>query len=129
MPINVALLKYGYHYFTLTILEFCNKDDVLSRENHFFEVCAPLEYNICKTPGSPVLSPEYRDRLSIANTSGIRVVVTDIETNTSTTYHAIKAAARALGIDRRYIENYIYLKQDKPVLAGLCCEAAGPIYF
>ena len=39
-----------------------------------------------------------------------------METNTTTTYHAIRAAARALDIDKRYIEHYVYLKQNKPVL-------------
>lgn len=116
MPINVALLKHGYHNFTLTILEFCSRGDVLSREKHFFEVCAPLEYNILKTPGSPALPPGYIERWSIAQPHNVKVEVTDLETNDSTTYHAIRAAARALGIDKRYIEHYIYLKQDKPVL-------------
>jgi hypothetical protein len=54
--------------------------------------------------------------MSIDQTSGIGVEVTNVETQTSTTYHAIRAAARALSIDKRYIENYIYLNQDKPVL-------------
>jgi group I intron endonuclease len=52
MPINVALLKYGYGNFTFTILETCDKDSIMSREKHFFEVYSP-EYNILKTPGSP----------------------------------------------------------------------------
>lgn len=52
MPINVALLKYGYTNFSLTILEFCDKDSLMSREKHFFEVYFP-EYNILNTPGSP----------------------------------------------------------------------------
>ena len=52
MPINVALLKYGYTNFSLTILEICDKDSLMSREKHFFEVYSP-EYNILKTPGSP----------------------------------------------------------------------------
>lgn len=39
-----------------------------------------------------------------------------METNTSTIYNAIKAAACTLSIDRKYIEHYIYLNQDKPVL-------------
>ena len=47
---------------------------------------------------------------------GIKVLVNYMDKNTSTTYHAIRAAARALDIDKRYIEHYIYLKQDKPVL-------------
>ena len=52
MPINVALLKYGYQNFTLTILEICDRDSLMFREKHFFEVHSP-EYNILKTPGSP----------------------------------------------------------------------------
>ena len=60
--------------------------------------------------------PEFLDKLSKGQSSGIKVEVTDLETSTSTTYHAIRAAARALDIDKRYIEHYIYLKQDKPVL-------------
>lgn len=60
--------------------------------------------------------PEYLKKLSKGQSSGIEVEVTDLETNTTTSYHAIRAAARALNIDKRYIENYIYLKQDNPVL-------------
>jgi hypothetical protein len=138
MPINVALLKYGYSNFSLTILDICDKDSLMSREKHFFEVYSP-EYNILKTPGSPsrgsgwthseatienmriaatkkLKIPEFLTKLSKGQPSGIEVEVTDLETNTTTSYHAIRAAARALNIDKRYIENYIYLKQDNPVL-------------
>ena len=55
-------------------------------------------------------------KLSKGQSNGIKIEVTDLETNSLTTYHAIRAAARALDIDKRYIEHYIYLKQDKPVL-------------
>ena len=136
MPINVALLKYGYHNFTFTILEICDIDSLMSKEKHFFEVYSP-EYNILKIPGTPSRgsgwkhseatieniraaalkrSPEILAKLSTSQPTKIKVEVTDIETNISTRYHAIRAAARALGLDKRYIENYIYLKQDKPVL-------------
>ena len=138
MPICVALLKYGYHNFTFTTLEICDMASLLSREEHFFEVYSP-EYNILKTPGSPnrgsgwkhseaaienmriaasktFNSPEFLAKLSKGQPSGIKVEVTDMKTNTSITYHAIRAAARALDIDKRYIEHYIYLKQDRPVL-------------
>lgn len=141
MPINVALLKYGYTNFSFTILEICDKDSLMSREKHFFEVYSP-EYNILKTPGSPsrgsgwthseatiesmrtaalktFKSTEFLTKLSKGQSTGIEVEVTDLEAqapNNTTTYHAIRAAARALDIDKRYIEHYIYLKQDKPVL-------------
>ena len=61
-------------------------------------------------------SPETLAKMSVSQYMKIKVEITDIETNTSTVYHAIKAAARALGIDKRYIEHYINLKQVKPVL-------------
>ena len=137
MPINVALLKYGYLNFRLTILEICDIDSLMSREKHFFEVYSP-EYNILKTPGSPSRgsgwkhseaaiekmrvvafkrdkSPETLAKLSEAQSRSIKVEVTDLETNSSTIYPAIKAAARILGIDKRYIEHYIYLNQSEPV--------------
>lgn len=141
MPIYVALLKYGYHNFSFTVLDICDIDSLMSREKHFFEVYSP-EYNILKTPGSPdrgsgwkhseatienmrvaasktFKSPEFLTKLSKGQSTGIEVEVTDLEAqapNNTTTYHAIRAAARALDIDKRYIEHYIYLKQDKPVL-------------
>jgi hypothetical protein len=54
--------------------------------------------------------------MSKVQPSGLEVEVTDLETNTSKTFHAIRAAARALNIDKRYIEHYIYLNPVKPVL-------------
>ena len=141
MPIYVALLKYGYHNFSFTVLDICDIDSLMSREKHFFEVYSP-EYNILKTPGSPARgsgwthseatiesmriaasktfkSPEFLTKLSKGQSTGIEVEVTDLEAqapNNTTTFHAIRAAARALDIDKRYIEHYIYLKQDQPVL-------------
>ena len=61
-------------------------------------------------------SPETSAKLSAAQASSIKVEVTDLAKNTSTIYHAIRAAARDLDIDKRYIEHYIYLNSDKPVL-------------
>jgi hypothetical protein len=141
MPINVALLKYGYSNFSLTILDICDKDSLMSREKHFFLKYSP-EYNLLKTPGSPSRGSGWTHseatienmriaankkwkiseffffftKLSKGQPSGIEVEVTDLETNTTTSYYAIRAAARALNIDKRYIENYIYLKKDHPVL-------------
>lgn len=138
MAINVALLKYGYNSFSFTVLEFCDLNSLMSKESYYFEVYKP-EYNILKTPGSPSRgsgwkhseatiekmsiatkllsqSSEYLTKLSLAQSTSIKVEVTDLETNTSTTYHAVRAAAKALGIDKRYIEHYIYLNQENPVL-------------
>lgn len=138
MPVYKSLLKYGYINFSFTILEFCDVDSLMSREKHYFDVYSP-EYNILKTPGSPdrgkgwthseatielmrltsskkAESPEYLAKMSADQPNGIEIEVTDVETQTITTYHAIRAAARALSIDKRYIENYIFLNQTRPVL-------------
>lgn len=138
MPIYTALLKYGYRSFSLTILEFCEVDYLMLKEKHFFEKYSP-EYNILKIPGSPDRgsgwkhseatleimsiaakkrneSSEYLAKLSLAQSNSTEIEVLDLKTNISTKYHAIRAAARALNIDKRYIEQYIYLNKDKPVL-------------
>jgi len=46
-----ALLKYGYSAFSLYILEYCNKEDLISREQYFLDLYKP-EYNTLKTAGS-----------------------------------------------------------------------------
>ena len=138
MPINVALLKYGYSNFSLTILEFCDVGSLLTREKYYFDKFSP-EYNILKTPGSPsqgsgrIFSESHKENIrigsakrsqaskwvanqSLSQSKGILLEVTDLKTNNIFTYHAIRAAARDLGLDKRYIENYINLKQENPVL-------------
>lgn len=53
MLIHRALLKYGYSGFKLEILEYCNKDDLLAREQYYLDYFKP-EYNIYGTAGSPL---------------------------------------------------------------------------
>jgi group I intron endonuclease len=49
--ISRALLKYGYSAFSLTILEYCDLDSLIEREQHYIDIIKP-EYNICRTAGS-----------------------------------------------------------------------------
>ena len=51
MIICNALLKYGYSNFMVEILEYCEPEDVISREQHYFDTLSP-EYNILKVAGS-----------------------------------------------------------------------------
>lgn len=51
MLINKALLKYGHSAFTLYILEYCKVEDLLIREQYYFDTFKPT-YNICRTAGS-----------------------------------------------------------------------------
>jgi len=48
--IYIALIKYGYPWFKLEILEYCNSFVLISKEEYYID-CLNLEYNI-KTAGS-----------------------------------------------------------------------------
>lgn len=51
IPMERALLKYGYSNFSLEILEYCNLDNLLEREQYYFNNLKP-DYNIVKIAGS-----------------------------------------------------------------------------
>lgn len=53
MIIHKALLSYGYSNFKVEILEYCNKDETLAREQYYLDLLKP-EYNILKIAGSPL---------------------------------------------------------------------------
>lgn len=138
MSINKALLKYGYSNFTIKILEFCDTNSLTTKEKYYFDMFSP-EYNILNTPASPSRgsgwfhSEATKEKMkiaalerfsfsasiikcSLAQSSGTKIMVTDLETKMNQEYSSIKGAARDLKIDSRYIQHYIYLSQDKPVL-------------
>lgn len=95
-----ALLKYGYNSFKLEILEYCEKDKLLYREQYYLNTINP-EYNILKTAGSVLglkhtkeaietirksklgitLSEERKLIAAISSTTALPVLVTEIETN------------------------------------------------
>jgi group I intron endonuclease len=51
MLIYKALLKYGKSKFKLAILEYCDPNDVISREQYYLDLLKP-DYNILKIAGS-----------------------------------------------------------------------------
>jgi group I intron endonuclease len=48
-----ALLKHGYDNFTLDILEYCEVDVLIEREQYYFDLLKP-EYNILKAANSRI---------------------------------------------------------------------------
>jgi group I intron endonuclease len=63
-----ALLKYGYLSFNLDILEYCDKDSLIEREQYYLDMLNPT-YNICKKAGSSlgrIVTTETRERLRAA---------------------------------------------------------------
>lgn len=53
MIIYKSLLKNGYSNFSLTILEYCDKKDLIKREQYYIDLLKP-EYNICLIAGAPM---------------------------------------------------------------------------
>ena len=51
MNISKALMKYGYFNFSIEILEYCDKSQLISREQYYMDLLKP-EYNILKVAGS-----------------------------------------------------------------------------
>lgn len=51
MLIHRALLKYGYSNFTLEILEYCDPENIIAREQFYLDLFKP-DYNTLKKAGS-----------------------------------------------------------------------------
>ena len=51
MIVYKAILKYGYSNFRLEILEYCEPNNVVTREQYYLDILKP-EYNILFTAGS-----------------------------------------------------------------------------
>ena len=70
MNINKALLKYGYSSFSLYILEYCDPNQVLKREQYYFDLLKP-EYNILKKAGSSLGFKHSKEALAKMSNSKI----------------------------------------------------------
>nr|YP_009072334.1 GIY-YIG endonuclease [Sclerotinia borealis]AHX82998.1 GIY-YIG endonuclease [Sclerotinia borealis] len=102
-----ALIKHGYSNFTLEIMEYCDKDKVIEREQYYLNILKP-KYNLLKTAGSRYgfeHSEFTREKMSLSqkghkgsfNQPNAKILmVTDLETNSSTYYDSINLAAKAL---------------------------------
>ena len=128
-----ALLKYGHYNFSLTIIEYCEPDKCLEREN-FYLSCFPHKYNILPKAGSSSghkHSDETKTKISDAlkgenhpnfgkkkhkgsGRASQAIEVFDNKNNQTTTYDSISAAARALNIRNSNINMYFLNNQEKP---------------
>ena len=129
-----ALLKNGHSNLSLTIIEYCDKEKCIERENYYLFV-EKHEYNILPKAGSRLgskhldetkqkkisdahlgskLSDETKQKISNAMPTSIKIEVTDIKNNTTTYYDSISEAARALNINKSVIDMYFIRNQQKP---------------
>lgn len=119
-PIDRALLKYGFSSFSLEILEYCKREQLLVREQHYMDNLSP-QYNIVEMAGSTlgykhtleslekmrnlVLSDEVIKIKALATENAtaskrISIIVENIQTNVKTEYISLSEASRALGLSK-----------------------------
>jgi hypothetical protein len=117
----------------------------MKKEKKYFELFLP-EYNLCKEPGSPSRGTGWKRseeakaknrayaknrpedvlaKMSAAQLTGQKIEVLDLDLDTRTIYHSVKAAARALNINYKHILNFFHLNQDKPVLGRYIFKKLG----
>lgn len=119
-----ALIKHGYSNFTLEIIEYCDKDKVIEREQYYLNLLNP-KYNILKTAGSRYgfkHSDDTREKMSLSQKGhkgslnhplAKKIMVNDLETNSSTCYDSINLAAKALNIGDSSILKNLKSKKGK----------------
>ena len=142
MYIHRALLKHGYSAFSLEILEYCEPNEVLSREQYYLDLLSP-KYNILTKAGSligfkhsaetiekfKVRSPEQQEHLNRFNSRpenrerllkyslsrSKRIEVKDTLNNVSTFYPSMSEAARVIECDRGTLRYAIKNLKEKGI--------------
>jgi len=107
-----SILEYNYSNFNLEILEYCNKESLISREQYYIDLLNP-EYNILKKAGSCLgfkHSPEtllkFKNR---EPATGHVTIVINNDNKHRREYNSVRAAAKSIGVSHttllRYIKN------------------------
>lgn len=125
-----SLIKNGYSNFKLEILEYCQLDVILEREQYYLDLFNP-EYNILKIAGSfrgfkhsdatkKVMSLKKMDnvlsdvtRLKIATTlsKGVSVIVKNHVTGQILSFISVRKAAEFIGIHHSYLAKTLNLNE------------------
>lgn len=105
-----ALLNHGYSKFNLEILEYCNENSLLNREQYYLDLIKP-EYNICKKAGSMLgFKHSAKTLLKFKNrdtgTGHVTILINNINKYTKT-YNSIRAAAKSIGSNHTTLKRYI----------------------
>jgi len=130
-----AILKHGHSNFSLTIIEYCDKEKCLERENYYLS-SENHEYNILETAGSSIgrkhsdktktimsdakkgeKNPMYGKPKPVGAGTGKvaqKIEVIDKNSNEITVYNSISEAAKALNISHTRIVKYFTNNQQKP---------------
>jgi hypothetical protein len=119
-----AILKYGYSNFSLDIIEYCESNLLIYREQYYIDLSKP-DYNILNIAGnrlgskhSEAAKAKMKFKASMGPTSPLRKINHLLATGHKTTvinkknnsvklYSSIRAAARDLGTSHNLLLNYI----------------------
>jgi hypothetical protein len=103
------LLKHGYSNFKLEILEYCDKEHLIQREQYYIDVLKP-EYNILKVAGSTLgFKHSTKTLLKFKNRDlglGKTLTVTDKIGDVITEYPSVRNAAKSLNVSHPTILDY-----------------------
>jgi len=136
-----SLLKYDYNNYTLDVLEYCEPNMLIRREQHYIDMLKP-EYNICLIAGSRLgtkhssetllkftrrkFSPEALINLKVAKAGKIPSPLTKINQLLATghiptivnikdesikVYNSVRTAAKAIGVSHPTLLDYINNKK------------------
>ena len=125
-----SLSKNGYSKFKLEILEYCELDKLIEREQYYLDNLKP-EYNILKIAGSltgfkhsiasrelmsmkkmnNTLSPEARLKIAMAINKGVFTLVHNLETGEIDSFVSIRKAAEFIGVHHSLIAKFIQLNK------------------
>ncbi|KAH9865936.1 hypothetical protein IAQ61_008524 [Plenodomus lingam] len=124
------MIKNGYSNFKLEILEYCELDVILKREQYYIDLFNP-EYNILKIAGSfrgfkhsndtkmimslkkkdNIISDEIRLKIATTLSKGVNIIVKNHATGEISSFISIRKAAEFIGIHHSYLAKTLNLKE------------------
>jgi hypothetical protein len=124
-------LEYGYYSFKLEILEYCEPNVLIKREQYYLDNLKP-EYNVLKKAGSMLgfrhsestkklfritrlgspCSEITRLKLSVNNHKSIPVILTNIKTRNIIKFSSIRKAAQFLDVSVTSVRKFIKLDKS-----------------
>nr|YP_009268560.1 hypothetical protein [Beauveria caledonica]AMD61824.1 hypothetical protein [Beauveria caledonica] len=109
-----ALLQYNYSNFKLEILEYCDKELVLVREQYYLDLLQP-EYNILKIAGSSLgFKHSTKTLLKFLDRdlkTGSKTTILNVNNQEVLEFNSIRKAAKNLCISNTTLLDYIYSKK------------------
>jgi hypothetical protein len=112
--IYTAILDNGYNNFTIEILEYCDTNILLNREQYYMDILKP-KYNIALKAGSllgfkhsPETKLKFKNR---ENNTGHPVIIINKESNNTKEYPSVRAASKDINISHTTLLRYINEKK------------------